>query len=359
MIAYIDFPTWLKPEVFGFLNLSPGNMLNLFRWYGMMYIIGIVLSYFQTMYLLKHDPFKTLNKKLIDDYYFWAIIGMVLGGRTFSCLVYDLGYYSKHLTEILIPIRDGQFVGFQGMAYHGAVIGVFIISYIFVKLKKVSLRELCDLIFPVVPLGYTFGRIANFINQELWGRITSSPIGVLFPRAELAPIKLQKTVQVVNELGWKVDETAKTVIDKAGNSLPHLLGEIPVLDKYGFLKETIPGINLPRHPSQLYEALFEGIILFLLLWFPARKYKPFKGFMAFAYLAGYSIFRIGIEFFREPDAQFMNLAAGKYTGYIFGAVSMGQLLSLIMLLTAIGVGYYCYILSKKEGLKPADLKKKK
>ena len=271
MIAYINFPSWITPEVFGFLNLPQGHFLNLFRWYGLMYIIGIMISYFQSMYILKHDNLPTLNKKIIDDYYFWAIIGLVLGGRIFSCLVYDFGYYSKHIFEIILPFRNGQFVGFQGMAFHGAVIGVFIVSFIFVKLKEINFRELCDLVFPIIPLGYTFGRIANFINAELWGRITARPIGMLFPNANKMPLNLKRVQVIINKLGWQINEATNMVLDANGNEVKNVLGKV-FDSRSGLYPDTI-GINLPRHPSQLYEAFFEGIVLFLILWFPARKFK--------------------------------------------------------------------------------------
>ena len=356
MLAYIDFPSWITPEVFGFLKLPQGHFLNLFRWYGLMYIIGIMISYFQSMYILKHDNLPTLNKKIIDDYYFWAIIGLVFGGRIFSCIVYDFEYYSKHLHEIIIPFRDGQFIGFQGMAFHGAAIGVFLTILIFVKLKKLNFRELCDLTASVIPLGYTFGRIANFINQELWGKITGSPIGMLFSNADKVPIKLKEVQTVISKLGWQVNETANIVMDANGNEIKNVLGK--VIDESGFIS-SITGVNLPRHPSQLYEAFFEGIVLFLIVWFPARKFKPFKGFLAPVYIAGYAIARIIIEFFRQPDSQFMNIEKGKYTGYIIGSLTMGQILSWLMLFFAIGLGVYFYFLSKKDELKPLKINSSK
>lgn len=359
MLAYIDFPSWITPEVFGFLKLSPGNLLNLLRWYGLMYIIGIVISYIQSLYILEHDNIKTIDKKILDDFYFWAIIGLVLGGRIFSCLIYDFEYYSRNLLEIIFPFKDGVFVGFQGMAYHGAVLGVFVVGLVFVRTKKINFRELNDLIFPVVPLGYTFGRLANFINQELWGKITASPIGIFFPNADLVPVATNEVSKVMNKLGWSLSETAEVVTNNNGEVIKNVLGEIPIENNFGVIVDSIKGINLPRHPSQLYEAFFEGIFLFLILWFPARRYKPFKGFMAPVYLGGYAIVRFFIEYFRQPDSQFGDFASGKYTGYISGNISMGQILSVIMLCVAIGVGYYFYTLSKKDELTLETKKKKK
>jgi phosphatidylglycerol---prolipoprotein diacylglyceryl transferase len=226
------------------------------------------------------------------------------------------------------------------MAFHGAVLGVFIVSLIYIKIKKINIRELADLVFPVIPLGYTFGRIANFINSELWGRITASPIGVLFPDADKVPLNLPEVQNVINQLGWKINEITNTVINSSGIAINNVLGNV--------LDTNIPGINLPRYPSQLFEAFFEGIILFLIIWFPARKYKPFKGFLAPVYLCGYAIARISLENIRQPDSQFADAASGKFIGYIIGNLTMGQILSWIMLFFGIGLGVYFYLLEKKE-----------
>ena len=236
-----------------------------------------------------------------------------------------------------------------GMAYHGAVIGVFTVSVIFTKIRKINFRELCDLVFPVIPLGYTFGRLANFINGELWGRITTSPFGVLFPHADKSPLNLSNVKEVISKLGWKIDQAANTVIDASGRELTNLLGY--VTDQYGRQTDII-GINLPRHPSQLYEAFFEGIVLFLIIWFPARIFKPFKGFLASVYLIGYSIARLSIEFLREPDLQFADIEQEKYTGFIFSTITMGQFLSILMILAGIFIGVYFYKLSLDDKKKP-------
>ncbi len=415
MLAYINYPSWLKPEIFSFLNIPEGNFfsfLNFLRWYGLMYVIGFIISYIQSMYILKHDNLQSLNKSIIEEFYFWGIIGLILGGRIFSCVVYNFNYFLFHPLEIIIPFKDGKFVGFEGMAFHGAAIGVFITSVLFTykhlpkninsehfknnilekinnfndkklllniykedkenniyyipenqsknKFKKnkksisrilksikykLNFRELCDLAFPAIPLGYTFGRIGNFINSELWGRITASPIGILFKNANKVPLVLNKTQEVINKLGWKINTAAFQVFDSNGNEIKNSLGYI--YDKNG-MPTDILGINLPRHPSQLYEAFFEGIILFLILWFPARKFKPFKGFLASVYLIFYSIFRFSIEFFRQPDSQFENIDVEKYTGFILGNISMGQILSILMILFGVGLGVYYYYLSKKD-----------
>ncbi len=429
MLIYINFPSWLRPEIFGFLNLPEDHPLNLLRWYGFMYIVGFIVSYIQSLQILKKDNLQTLNKTIIEEYYFWAIIGLIFGGRIFSCLVYNFNYYSKYPLEIIIPFQNGKFVGYAGMAFHGATIGVFLVSILFTykhipiainlehfkneilqKIKnfndkkfilncykedknkniyyleesykkrklidflnlnndlskkkkkisqifktikyKINFRELCDLVFPIIPLGYTFGRIANFINSELWGRITASPIGVLFNNANKVPLNLNKTKEIINQLGWKINEISQNVFDSNGNEIKNVLGN--VLDQNGNITE-IAGINLPRHPSQLYEAIFEGIVLFFILWFPARIFKPFKGFLAPVYLIFYSIFRIILEYFREPDSQFANFEKNKYYGFIFGNLTMGQLLSWLMIAFGVGLGIYFYYLSKKDKINELNI----
>jgi phosphatidylglycerol---prolipoprotein diacylglyceryl transferase len=419
MLSFINYPTWLKPEVFGFLAAVPESAIkvinvlliisavilvlllplyyNLFiksensktkpkakpkknnglmiflvcyliffvillifkiypliRWYGVSYIVGLTIGYLLTMHLLKTEDYKTLNKKLIDDLYFYGVIGLVLGGRIFYCLVYEPQYFLHKPLEIIIPFKDGQFSGFSGMSYHGALLGCIIVGVVFAYVKKIDLRELCDLIFPVIPLGYTLGRIANFINQELYGRITASPVGMLFPDAERLPLKLHDVQNVITKLGWVIDQQTQTVKDSAGKIIDNVLA-------YSVTSgQQLQVINLPRHPSQLYEACCEGLILFFIMWFPARIWKPFKGFLASAYLAGYGIARILLEFFRQPDNQFENHDADKYVGYIFGNFTMGQILSYLMLLAAVGFGVYFYILSKNDSpLQDAAHNKKK
>ncbi|HOV13582.1 MAG TPA: prolipoprotein diacylglyceryl transferase [Spirochaetota bacterium] len=338
MLGYVDFPSFIKPEVFGFLNLPNGHFLNVFRWYGLMYIVAMSIAYFLIMYQLKKEDFKTLNKKLIDDYFFWAVLGLILGARIFSCLVYDTMYYLKNPIEILFPFRYGHFIGFQGMSFHGGAIGVFLASIIYTKVKKLDFIELCDLMFPAIPLGYTFGRLGNFINQELYGRITASPIGMLFPTAEKLPVTLPDVQNVMAKLNWKIVDGS--VLDGSENIISNLLDKV-----------TINGIehiaiNLPRHPSQLYEAFFEGIVLFIIMWFIARKLNYFKGIRGPIYLAGYAIFRFFIEFFRQPDYQFANYSEGKFVGVIAAGLSMGQILCIIMFICAILLGIYFYMSSK-------------
>jgi phosphatidylglycerol:prolipoprotein diacylglycerol transferase len=250
------------------------------RWYSLAYLVGIILAWWYLLKLLK-QPGAPMARRHADDLVFYGTLGVILGGRLGYVLFYNLGYYVRHPLEVIIPFRSGahgmEFTGISGMSYHGGLIGCALACWWFCRRQrgkggreKSDFWNLADLFFPAIPLGYTFGRIANFINGELWGRVTASPVGMYFPAA--------------------------------------------------------PG-GLPRHPSQLYEAFFEGIALFILLW--ALRRRGFaKGSFLGLYLIGYGVFRFFIEYFREPDAQ-LGL-------YWFGMFSQGQALCLGMILAGAG-----------------------
>ena len=198
----------------------------------------------------------------------WLILAVLIGGRLGYVLFYDLSYFLKHPLEIFLPfdINNGfQYTGLYGMSYHGALIAIVIASVVFCRKFKLNFWLLADLLVPAVPLGYTFGRLGNFINGELYGRVTSMLWGMYFP---LDPM--------------------------------HRL----------------------RHPSQLYEALFEGVFLFIILW-SLRKRVRISGVLFSFYLIGYGIVRFFLEFFRQPDEQL---------GFIFGSFTMGQILCFMMIL---------------------------
>jgi phosphatidylglycerol:prolipoprotein diacylglycerol transferase len=198
----------------------------------------------------------------------YAFLGVLVGGRLGYVFFYNFSYYIDHPIEILIPFRHDahgwHFSGISGMSYHGGLIGCMVGCWLFIRKTRDDYWNLSDLFFPAAPLGYTFGRLANFINGELWGRETTSAMGMAFPDA--------------------------------------------------------PGEGL-RHPSQLYEGVFEGLVLFALLWTVRKKGLP-KGSMAGLYLIGYGFFRFFIEYFREPDA---------HLGFVFLNFSMGQMLCLGMM----------------------------
>jgi phosphatidylglycerol:prolipoprotein diacylglycerol transferase len=256
----VNFPSWLKPEI------NPG--VPMLRWYGLMYIFA-----FATAFLVYRRQIKERRFPMTDDglysLFSWGILGLLLGARLFSALIYSGDRYIHQPWLIFWPFSNGQFTGLMGMSYHGGAFCGLLAVIIFAKVKRYSFRELGDMYAASVPLGYTFGRFGNFCNAELYGRVTTGPLGMVFP---------EKTTRLfsINE-AWVREDVKKT----------------GAVVKGGF-------VNLPRHPSQLYEMIFEGIILWLIIWF-FRNRKPFKGFLMGLYFLGYGLFRFFIEYFREPD----------------------------------------------------------
>lgn len=303
MFLFSDFPKWIRPTVFSFLPV---------RWYAIMYLVAFSIAYCLFRYQCRVE--KKLNSMNADkslDGFLYVIIGLILGARLFSTLFYEGNfYYWTHPWMIFWPFRNGSFVGLPGMSYHGGVVGGIIGGIIFSRREKIRFWEFADVIFTSVPLGYTFGRLGNFINGELWGRCTGSSYGMIFPDAPW----FSTTIDWVREAA-----------DKAG--ITYALGDY---------------VNLPRHPSQLYEAAFEGIFLFLVIWFICKpvsmrkKNAPGPGFMSGCYILGYGIIRFVIEYFREPDSQLGFIFAwGKETEptalfkSIFN-ISLGQCLCALM-----------------------------
>ncbi len=263
MLAYIPYPSWIHPDI------VPGLPI---RWYGLMYLVAFVVTYLLFLYQVRERKLQ-VERDLVLDMFFWGIIGLLVGARLFAVTIYDNnGFYLRHPLQIILPFSfQGGFhmTGIAGMSYHGGLVGAVVALMIFLRTKKLGIREWGDMLVAGIPLGYTFGRLGNFINGELWGRITKVPWGMVFPNAETFP----------NNLPW-VRDFAAAVGMQVDPSRP---------------------VNLPRHPSQLYEAFFEGLVLWLILWFIVRKRKPFDGFVIAWYMIGYGVFRFFIEYAREPD----------------------------------------------------------
>jgi phosphatidylglycerol:prolipoprotein diacylglycerol transferase len=264
MMDFIDWwqhlPGKISPVI---LEIGPLSL----RWYGMMYLVAFVVVYFMTRYRLRTEDRFHLSGQQVNDLMTAMIVGLILGARFGYVVFYNPSYYLAHPLEILLPFdfSNGlRFVGIAGMSYHGGLIGVVIASLWYCAKTRLNFWEVSDLFVPVIPLGYTFGRLGNFINTELYGRVTRKAIGMIFPDA--------------------------------------------------------PGTGL-RHPTQLYEAFFEGIFLFLLLWSLRKMKLPVGGLLAI-YLAGYGTVRFFIEFFREPDA---------HIGFVFLSFTMGQILCAAMI----------------------------
>ena len=238
------------------------------RWYSLAYIFGIIFGWLYCKKNLIKDK-KLLN--LFDDLITYLIIGIILGGRIGYILFYNFEYYLDNLSEIIMIWRGG-------MSFHGGLLGVILATIIFSKKYKINTYIFLDLIALAAPIGLFFGRIANFINSELYGKET--------------------------DVLWSVKFIA---VD-----------------------------NVSRHPSQIYEAVFEGIVLFFLLnYLSKKKYFKEPGLISFTFLIFYSIFRFGIEFFREPDPQI---------GYLLYGLTMGQIISIIFFF----FGIFFYLIKRNE-----------
>ena len=269
MLLSIKYPSFITPEII------PGLPV---RWYGLMYIIAFTVAYllYRKQVRERHFP---MAEDTLQTMFCWCILGLILGARIFSTLVYEPFETNIYITRpwlIFWPFRNGQFTGFQGMSYHGGAIGGLLGIIIWSRVKKYDMREIGDMYAAAIPLGYTFGRLGNFLNAELYGRVTASPLGMIFPIPEYDNIN-----RFSASLDW-----VRELAQKAGIAVSSSPSEL---------------VNLPRHPSQLYEAFFEGIVLWAILWF-FRNRKPFKGFLMGLYVFGYGFFRFFIEYFREPDA---------------------------------------------------------
>ena len=301
--AYLRFPEWLRPEILPWLPI---------RWYGLMYLAAFTVAYLMLRRQVREKrldvhPDTTVN--LI----FWAIIGLLVGARLFAVLIYDpTGYYRRHPLQIVLPFaRIGGrlvFTGLAGMSYHGGLVGAVIACIIYLKAKRLDVLEWGDMLIAGIPLGYTFGRLGNFINGELYGRVTTLPWGMIFPQAETFPTRE----------GWVREVAGRVGLPTAG----------------------LERINLPRHPSQLYEAFFEGLVLWAILWFLLRKRKPFKGFLLAAYLIGYGLFRFLIEYVRQPDAEIgyvLRLSAAEPSPWRVNLLhfTTGQILNALMIAAGI------------------------
>jgi phosphatidylglycerol:prolipoprotein diacylglycerol transferase len=248
------------------------------RWYALAYIAGLILGWRWMVYLIRKDslwsPAKpTMNVAQADDFLFWATLGVILGGRLGYVLFYKPDMIWLNPAEIL-QIWQG------GMSFHGGLIGVIVASAWFAKKNNISFLGLGDLAAAATPIGLFFGRIANFINGELWGRTTDAPWGMIF----------------------------------CNDRIRAMSG--------GFC----PAGGAPRHPSQIYEAALEGVLLFAIINVLTLNYDSLRrpGMNSGVFLIAYGIIRLALEFVREPDAHMPEA--------LRGFVTMGMLLSLPMIL---------------------------
>lgn len=272
-LAVLPFPA-IDPVAFSIGPLAV-------HWYGLAYVVGIMLGWWTARNLLSRpglwpNGVAPLSKQQVDDFILWAALGIVIGGRLGYILFYDLASVAANPLRA-IEIWNG------GMSFHGGFLGATVAMIVFARRHGIPVWSLFDLVASVAPVGLFFGRIANFVNAELWGRITDVPWAFVFPT----------------------------------------------------------GGPMPRHPSQLYEAALEGLLLFALLQFLARRgalKRP--GLVTGVFAVLYPAARIFVEFFREPDAQL---------GYLLGGwLTMGMLLSLPMM----AAGVWALARSRRSGTAP-------
>jgi len=235
------------------------------RWYGLAYVMGFLSAYFLIRFQLARQKPPLLSLDRLSDLFFYMATGLILGARLGYALFYNFGYYLQNPLEMAAFWQGG-------MSFHGGLLGVVLGTAIYCRKNRLSLLALGDLLVLPAPIGLGLGRLANFINGELYGRVTDLPWGMVFPR----------------------------------------------------------GGPLPRHPSQLYEALLEGGFLFVFLWL-TREAIPYAGASVVRFLIGYGVIRFGVEFVREADSQ---------VGYWWGLLTTGQLLSGIMILIGLVLMMY-------------------
>ncbi|AKZ66074.1 prolipoprotein diacylglyceryl transferase [Candidatus Palibaumannia cicadellinicola] len=280
---YLNFPQ-LDPVIF---SLGPFSL----HWYGIMYIIGFLFAMFMAMRSIK-KPGSYLIKTEVENLLYLCFLGLFIGGRIGYVLFYNLEMWLDN-PIYLFKVWDG------GMSFHGGLIGVITVIFLFTHSTKRNFFQVSDFIAPLVPFGLGVGRLGNFINGELWGRVTTDTRwAMLFPGS--------------------IDADKNLLIHNINNPQLQL-----IFDKYGML---------PRHPSQLYEMILEGIVLFIILhWF---SYKPRPiGSISGLFLICYGILRIIVEFFRQPDAQL---------GLLYNIISMGQILSIPMIFAGIIIFLWSY-----------------
>jgi phosphatidylglycerol:prolipoprotein diacylglycerol transferase len=306
---FLRFPDWISPLII------PGLP---FRWYGLMYIATFIITYALVRYEARRSRLE-ISAEQTQKIFFWVTVGVIVGGRIFATTIYEpSGLYLRRPWLIFWPFdEDMRYVGLEGMSYHGALLVGVVALAIYARVRKLDFVLWSDLLAAALPLGYTLGRVGNFINAELIGRVTTLPWGVVFPTARRFPADDPWVIDIAREVG------------------------IPVTDATEL-------VNLPRHPSQLYEAFLEGLVLWLLLWFLVRRRLPFRGAASSLYLVGYGLFRFLVEYLREPDAGLgfvIRLSQVWNPPYLFVTplnLTMGQLLSLPMLVAGAALFVYFY-----------------
>lgn len=246
------------------------------HWYGIMYGLAFIIGYFVVKALARRREMGLTDSDVMD-FVTYLVIGVVLGGRLGYILFYGLSSYLQNPAEILAVWKGG-------MSFHGGAIGTILAGWLYCRQRGLSFWKMADITVVTVPIGLGLGRLGNFINGELWGRQSDLPWAMVFP--------------------------------------------------------TTDPMQLPRHPSQLYELGLEGFVLFAMVYFFARRNPP-TGSVFGLFLAGYGVFRFFVEFFRNPDA---------HLGTVLGPFSMGQVLSFPMVVVGVALMIWAY---RKQNLAPA------
>ncbi len=302
-ILYISYPSFIRPEIVPSLPV---------RWYSVMYLVALFISFVLFNRVSRRENF--IDREESENLAVATFMGLLVFAHIFSCLFYsDWRYYLTHPLQMFWPFDGGRFVGLPGMSFHGGLFGAVLGSFLYCRYKRIDFLWFADIACSVIPFGYTFGRLGNFINAELYGRVTTGPLGMVFPEAR--PFS--------TELEWVRD----------------------VCEKIGM--EMVPGsyVNLPRHPSQLYEALFEGLVAGCILYFVLRPYFSRhhfgRGSTFASYFIIYGTVRFLIEYCRQPDSDIgYVIALGKNSDNIalfqsFLNISKGQVFCALMVLIGI------------------------
>jgi len=282
-----------------------------------MYLVAFIVVYLLLLYRLKKKE-APYSKNSIFDLLLYLFAGVLIGGRLGYVFFYNFNYFWQHPLAIIFPFdTGGNYIGISGMSYYGGVIGIILVSFFFARKQKLNFWQLADFVIPAIPAGYFFGRLGNFLNGELFGRVTEKPWGMYFA-------------------------------------------------------DGLPGQGLLRHPSQLYEAFFEGLVLFVIFWmlrnksqngchpeldsgskaslqlpqgirFRIKSGMTVEGSLLLAYLFLYGSFRFFIEFFRQPDIQI-----GLFFNPPVGGLTLGQIFSVIAMLATLSVYGYNYKIKFKN-----------
>lgn len=260
----LHFPD-ISPEIVSFPLFGLDMHI---RWYGLFYVISFMLAYFLYKPLLKLKNIE-VDKEKYESAIFYVMLGVIIGGRLGYIFFYNFLYYLQHPLDIF-AVWEG------GMSFHGGALGVIVAGILYTRHYKFSFMAMADAAIPLVAAGLALGRLGNFINAELWGRVTTLPWGFIFPEAG----------------------------------------------------------DLPRHPTQLYEMFTEGILLCVISYLLLKR-KVQDGMVFWTFIGGYGIVRFLIEFVRVPD----DISFYERFGFIFGFMSIGQFLSLLMIIAA-GIGIY-------------------